>query len=758
MDKRWVKILYQTVRVIAIYFIAMELNFLWLFGYSPTINELRNPPYSIASEVYSSDSVLIGRYFKENRIPVVYDSIAPIVFKALVATEDVRFYQHHGIDFYSIGSSIWSTANGDKRGASTITQQLAKNLFRTRSRTSQGLIRFIPVVKTIVYKTKEWITALKLEYLYNKKDILEMYLNTVSFGNNSFGIKVAAKKYFNKLPIELNTEEAALLVGMLKATSTYNPITKPEKALERRNVVLAQMAKDGVISEGKYKQIVLKPIKLSLSEDDEKDKTKDSYLRTAVANYLEKWCDDNGFDLYADGLKIYTTIDSRMQKHAEDAMQDWMKTLQKRFRNTWQNEAPWRDENGVEIPNFLNTLAQRLPLYNALQDKYGEQIDSIEAKLNEKKRMKIFTWKGEKDTTFSTYDSLAYYASMLQSGLMTLDPFNGHIKTWVGGINYKYFKYDHINQAKRQAGSTFKPFVYLAAIDNGYSPCDKFTDKPITINYTEDGEQKSWSPKNSDWKFSGKEMSLRWAMGKSCNSVTAQLTQAIGWDKVVEYAKKLGIESPLKSVPSVGLGSNDVTLYEMVRAYGVFLNTGVKSEPILVTKINDQDGKVLAEFKSKQERVISEETAWLMIHMFKGGMEEPGGTSQALWEYDIWSKGNEIGGKTGTTSNHSDGWYIGITKDLVTGVWVGADERSIHFKTSDYGEGSKTALPIYGKFMEKLYHDPLSGITYGKFPKPTVKITKDYYCPTPRQRNDSSAVDSTGVIMSDSLNIIEAEQ
>ncbi len=756
MDKRWVKIVYQSIRVIAIYFIAMELNFLWLFGYSPTINELKNPPYAIASEVYSSDSVLIGRYFKENRIPVVYDSIAPIVFKALVATEDVRFYQHHGIDFYSIGSSIWSTANGDKRGASTITQQLAKNLFRTRSRTSQGLIRFIPGVKTIVYKTKEWITALKLEYLYDKKDILEMYLNTVSFGNNSFGIKVAAKKYFNKLPLDLNTEEAALLVGMLKATSTYNPITKQAKALERRNIVLAQMAKDGVISERKFNQIVQRPIKLFLSEDDEKDKTKDSYLRTAVANYLEKWCDDNGFDLYADGLKIYTTIDSRMQKHGEEAMQDWMKTLQKRFRNTWQNEAPWRDENGVEIPNFLNTLAKRLPLYNTLQDKYGEQTDSIEAKLNAKKRMKIFTWKGEKDTTFSTYDSLAYYASILQSGLMTLDPFTGHIKTWVGGINYKYFKYDHINQAKRQAGSTFKPFVYFAAIDNGYSPCDKFTDKAITINYKEDGEEKSWSPKNSDWSFSGKEMSLRWAMGKSCNSVTAQLTEAIGWDKVVKYAKKLGIESPLKSVPSIGLGSNDVTLYEMISAYGVFLNTGVKTEPILVTKVNDQDGKLLAEFKPKQERVISEETAWLMIHMFKGGMEEPGGTSQALWEYDIWSKGNEIGGKTGTTSNHSDGWYIGITKDLVTGVWVGADERSIHFKTSDYGEGSKTALPIYGKFMERLYHDPKLGITYGRFPKPTVKITKDYNCPTPRQRNDTSRVDSTSMMPSDSL-ILESE-
>ncbi len=755
MDKRWIKILYQIVRVIAIYLIALELNFLWLFGYSPSIKELKNPPYSIASEVYSSDSVLLGRYFRENRSPVIYDSISPLLIKALIATEDVRFYQHHGVDFYSIISSVYSTAQGDKRGASTITQQLAKNLFRTRSRNSQGLIRFVPGIKAIVYKTKEWITALKLEYLYDKNDIIEMYLNTVSFGNNAFGIKVATKKYFNKLPNRLMEEEAALLVGMLKATSTYNPITNPEKALERRNIVLAQMEKDGVISSKKFKLIVKRPIKLMLSEDDEKDKTKDSYIRTAVANYLEKWCDDNGYDLYADGLKIYTTIDSRMQKHAENAMQEWMKTLQKRFQNTWQNENPWRDENGNEIPNFLNTLAKRLPIYKSLEKKYGDQTDSIEYYLNKKKRMRIFTWKAEKDTTFSTYDSLAYYSKILQSGLMTLDPFNGYIKTWVGGINYKYFKYDHIYQAKRQAGSTFKPFVYLAAIDKGYSPCDKFVDKPITINYKEDGEEKTWSPKNSDWKFTGYEMSLRWAMGKSCNSITAQLTEAIGWETVVEYAKKMGIESELKAVPSVGLGSNDVSLFEMLRAYGTFLNNGIKTEPILVRQINDQDGKTLIEFKAKQERVISEETAWLMLYMFKGGIEEPGGTSQALWEYDLWKKGNEIGGKTGTTSNHSDGWYMGISKDLVTGVWVGADERSIHFKTSAYGEGSKTALPIYGKFMEKLYHDPLSGIVYSKFPKPINKITREYYCPTPRPRIDTSKVDSSTVLLNDSTKIVE---
>ena len=746
MDKAWIRILYQICRVLAIYFLLIELNFLWLFGYSPSIIELKNPSYTVASEVYASDGSLLGRYYKENRSPIKYEEIPQNLIDALIATEDVRFYEHHGIDFKSLLSSVYSTATGDKRGASTITQQLAKNLFRTRSKSSQGLIRYVPGISTVVYKTKEWLTALKLEMLYTKKEILEMYLNTVSFGNNTFGIKVASKKYFSKDPMKLKDEEAALLVGMLKATSTFNPITNPEKATDRRNVVLSQMLKSGFITKKEYNRLLKKSLKLNITEDDD-DLSKDSYIRTAVANYLKDWCEENDVDLYADGLKIYTSIDPIIQKHAEEAVEEWMKTLQKRFNNTWQNEIPWRDENGQEIPNFLETLAKRLSIYKKLDKKYSGNKDSIDFALNEKHRMKVFTWKGEKDTTFSTYDSLAYYAKILQAGLMSFDPVTGLVKAYVGGINHDYFKYDHVTQAKRQAGSTFKPFVYLTAIDNGYSPCDKFIDKAVTITYEEDGETKTWSPKNSDWTFSGKEMSLRWAMGKSCNSVTAQLTEAVGWENVVKYAQKLGIESPLKAVPSVGLGSNDVTVFEMVRAYGTFLNKGIKTEPLLVTRITDNEGKLIKEFTVEQERVISEETAWLMLYMFKGGMEEPGGTSQALWEFDLWQKGNEIGGKTGTTSNHSDGWYMGISKDLVTGVWVGADERSVHFKTSDYGEGSKTALPIYGKFMEKLYKDPKSGITFGKLPKPWVKIEKDYYCPTPRQpRADTSAVDSTMVV------------
>jgi penicillin-binding protein 1A len=387
---------------------------------------------------------------------------------------------------------------------------------------------------------------------------------------------------------------------------------------------------------------------------------------------------------------------------------------------------------------------QHLPIYQMLQKKYNNNSTLISQYFEKPKRMKVFTWKGEKDTTFSSVDSLKYYARILNTGMMTIEPSTGYIKDWVGGIDYKYFNYDHVNQAKRQAGSTFKPFAYVTAIDNGFTPCDKFTDKPVTINYMDDGKPQVWQPNNADFKFSYQEMSLRWAMGKSVNSITAQLTQQVGWDKIVQYAHKLGIESPLKSVPSVSLGSNDVSVYEMVRAYSTFLNKGVKIDPLLVTKITDQDGNVLATFTLNSERVLSEETAWLMLYMFRGGMEEPGGTSQALWEYPgLWKKDNQIGGKTGTSSHYVDGWYMGITKDLVTGVWVGADDRSVHFTTSENGEGSHTALPIFARFMEKVYADPKSGYTWGPYPKPWVKITKEYNCPSPHISTDTTSTDST---------------
>ncbi len=727
---------------VIIFFCAIELNFLWLFGYSPDMQDIKTPTLSLSSEVYYSDGTLIGRYFKENRSPVEFKNISPNIINALVATEDARFYKHNGVDIYGFFTSMISTAKGERRGGSTITQQLAKNLFETRKKKSQGFIKRVPFIRTIVYKCKEWLTAFKIEHIYSKQEILTLYLNTVPFGNNSFGIKTASLKIFNKTPDKVNPAEAATLVGMLKATSTYNPINNPERALERRNTVLGQMFKYSYLTQAEYDANIKTPIKLDLSYVENEGQG-DSYLRQAVERWLKKWCHDNDYDLYQDGLKIYTTIDPRLQQYAEEAVAEKMKMLQKRFDNLWGKKNPWRDSNGDEIKDFVLKAEERLPIYQKLVKKYGDNTVLINQYFEKPKRMKVFTWNGDKDTTFSSVDSIKYYTRILNTGMMTIEPTTGKIKVWVGGINHQYFNYDHVNQSRRQAGSTFKPFAYLAALDNGFSPCDKFTDKPVSIKYNDGGKTEVWEPKNADFRFSYQEMSLRWAMGKSVNSITAQVTEKVGWDKVVEYAHKCGIESPLKSVPSVSLGSNDVSVYEMVRAYSTFLNKGEKINPLLVTKITDQQGNVLEEFALKTEKVLSEETAWLMLYMFRGGMEEPGGTSLALWEYPgLWKKDNQIGGKTGTSSGYVDGWYMGITKDLVTGIWVGADDRSVHFTSSETGEGSHTALPIFGRFMEKVYADPKSGYTYGLFPKPWVKITKPYQCPSPHIRTDTAVTDS----------------
>ena len=722
---------------VVLFFCAIELNFLWLFGYTPDMQAIKEPSLSLPSEVYYADGTLIGRFYREDRSPVEYKDISPNIINALVATEDVRFYNHHGIDLYGIFTSMLSTAKGDKRGGSTITQQLAKNLFETRSRKSQGLIKHVPLIRTIVYKCKEWITALKIEHVYSKQDILTLYLNTVPFGSHAFGIKTASLKFFNQLPQKLNPAESATLIGMLKATTTYNPINNPDNALQRRNTVLGQMLKYNYLRQADYEENTKLTLNLDLSYTGHGSQG-DSYLREAVERWLKKWCRDNDYDLYNDGLKIYTTIDPRLQHYAEIAVAEKMKMLQSRFYDLWGKKNPWQDLSGHEKVDFVQKNEEKLPIYPLLQKKFNYNYTLIDQYFEKPKQMKIFTWHGERDTTLSTVDSIKYYAKLLNTGMMTMEPSTGKIKVWVGGINFKYFNYDHVNQAKRQAGSTFKPFAYCAALDNGFTPCDKFTDQFVSIKYMDGNKQEVWEPKNATYVFTGQEMSLRWAMGASINSITAQVTEKVGWDKVVDYAHKCGIESPLKSVPSVCLGTNDVSVYEMVRAYSTFLNKGQKIDPILVTKITDQDGDVLATFEPKEEQAISEEVAWLMLYMFRGGMEEPGGTSQALWEYPgLWKKDNQIGGKTGTSSGFVDGWYMGITKDLVTGIWVGADDRSVHFTNAETGEGSHTALPIFGDFMQRVYADPKSGYTYGAFPKPWVKITKSYDCPSPREETDS---------------------
>jgi penicillin-binding protein 1A len=470
----------------------------------------------------------------------------------------------------------------------------------------------------------------------------------------------------------------------------------------------------------------------------------DSYLRAAVDKYLEKWCADNNVDLYEDGFKIYTTIDSKLQGYAEEAVKDQMRILQRRFYSVWGDEDPWEDSERKKV-DYPDRAKKNLPIYAMLQKKFSNNADSVDAYFNKKKKMRIFTYKGDRDTLFSTMDSIRYYGKILNTGMMTMEPKSGKIKVWVGGIDHKFFKYDHVNQSKRQAGSTFKPFAYLAALESGMSPCDTFVDKPVKIAYQNGGKTEYWEPKNADWNYTYQNMSLRWAMGKSVNTVTAQVTEKVGWDNVVKWAKECGIESHLQSVPSVSLGPNDVTVYEMVRAYGTFLNEGVRVDPILVEKITDQNDNVVEDFTAKTKRVLTEEIAWLMLYMFRGGMDEPGGTSRALWEWDLFQKNNQIGGKTGTSSDYVDAWYMGITKDLVTGVWVGCDERTAHFQNGEQGEGSRTALPIFAKFMEKVYHDPNSGYTYGAFPKAKVEITRNINCVTPRQEVDTTAVDSTQV-------------
>jgi len=744
IKNRYLRYLVICVYFLILFFCAIELNFLWLFGYSPDMQDIKSPSLSLSSEIYYSDGKLIGKFYKENRSPVEFKNISPNLVNALIATEDQRFYKHNGVDFYSFFTSVLSTAKGDRRGGSTITQQLAKNLFETRKKKSQGLLSHVPLLRTLVFKCKEWITAYKIEHVYSKNEILTLYLNTVPFGNNTFGIKTASRKYFNKDPFGVNPAEAATLIGMLKATHTYNPIKNPDKSLERRNTVLKQMNKYNYLSKADLDLYTSKPLALDLSYVEDESQG-DSYIRRAVEKWLAKWCADNDRDLYEDGLKIYTTIDSRLQQYAEEAVAEKMKMLQSRFNNLWGKKNPWRDPDGNEIPDYAMKVATKLPVFKVLDKKFHGNIDSIRWFLGRPKKMQVFTWHGDRDTTFSSLDSITYYARMLNTGMMTIEPTTGKIKVWVGGIDHKYFNYDHVNQSKRQAGSTFKPFAYVTAIDNGFSPCDKFVDQPVSIKFKDGGKDEVWEPKNATYSFSGQEMSLRWAMGKSVNSITAQLTEKVGWDKVVEYAHKCGIESPLKSIPSVSLGTNDVSVFEMVRAYSTFLNRGNKIDPILVTKITDQDGEVLQEFTLKTEKVLSEETAWLMLYMFRGGMEEPGGTSQALWEYPgLWKKSdNQIGGKTGTSSKYVDAWYMGITKDLVTGVWVGADDRSVHFTTTDSGEGSHTALPIFARFMEKVYADPNSGYTPGPFPKPWSKITKQYDCPSPHIKTDTLSADST---------------
>ena len=735
---------------LGIYVFMLNYNVLYLTGAMPSVEELSNPKLNQASEIYSQDGIMIGKFYAENRTPIKFENIPKPLIDALVATEDVRFYDHGGVDPRAIGRAIISL--GRDGGGSTITQQLAKNLFKTRRKNNTGLLIRIPFIRKIVYKSKEWLMALKLERNFKKKDIITYYFNTVDFGSNAFGLKTAARTFFNKEPDSLNIQEGAVLVGLQKATTNYNPLRNPKRSKERRNIVIAQMAKYKYLTKAKADSISALPLVTDYTPENPNSGPA-SYLKNAVQDYVEKWAADNPYDLYTSGLRIYTTIDSRMQTYAEQATNEKMKRLQRIFDDHWRGQKPWTDEDGNELPGFIDSVAQRTERYKSLKKRFMPLYpDSIMYYMkNRKYKMRVFTWnnkRGYDSTEMTPYDSIAYYKRFLQAGMVAMDPHTGYIRAWVGGLDYDYFKYDHVKQGRRQPGSTFKPFVYTAAIDDSLinlSPCDRIQDKPFRKAYRENGEDKIWEPRNSTGYYTYSHMTLRRAMARSVNSITAQLTDDVGPERVAEYAHRMGIKSRLQAVPSIGLGSSDVSLYELVGAYCTFVNDGEAIEPLVVQRIEDRDGNVIETFSTKKKRAISEETAFLMRYMLQGGLQEPGGTSQNLWSFDLFKNHNEMGAKTGTTSNNSDGWFVGVSNKLVVGAWVGGDDRSIHFRSTDMGEGAKTAMPLVGRFLEKVYADPKFRNLQGPFPKPMIPITKEYLnCGYSGDEETSAESDSTG--------------
>ncbi|WP_425389988.1 penicillin-binding protein 1A [Ekhidna sp.] len=712
----WVLFFLGFIGVPSIFIMVKNDAFGW-FGGLPSLQALERPDPDLSSELISADGISLGKYFRKNRTPVTYDELSPELVNTLLVTEDIRFKNHSGIDLRGLARAVIGKLTFSfKGGGSTITMQLAENLFKTNT-AEQGSLYKSRTLGQIITKLKEWIIAVQLEKSYTKEEILAMYLNTVEFGSNSYGIKVAAKTFFNKLPSQLNYPESAVLVGAINAPTRWSPVLNPDNAHRKRTEVLWNLHKYNLIDRVGFDTLNRDSIQLNYRVENQNEGLA-TYFRTQAKNYLVNWAIDNGYDLFEDGLKIYTTIDSRMQQYAEEAVAEHMDTLQQIFNEHWKGENPWIDDNNNEIPEFLDNAIKRTDAYKSLRSRFGSETDSIEFYLNKKKRMTVFSWEGEIDTVFSSYDSLNYYKRFLQAGFMSMDPKTGFIKAWVGGINHEYFKFDHVKQGKRQPGSTFKPIVYTAAIDNGYSPCFPVVDAPVSFSLPGQ-DPPTWVPQNSNGRFTGEIMTIRQAMAQSVNSITAWMMNKIGPATVVDYAKRLGIESKLDAVPSLCLGAGgDVSIYEMVGAYSTFVNKGTYIKPYFISRIEDKNGNVIQQFVPEEQEAINEETAYLMLHMLKGVVEM--GTGRAL-DYSL-KIDNEIGAKTGTTQNASDGWFIGATKDLVSGAWVGGDDRSIRFREWVLGQGGRTALPIWEKYMQKIYSDETLGYQKGYFEKPTSPL------------------------------------
>lgn len=720
------------------YLYSVSSDSFGLYGGMPSLKSLENPENDLSSELISADGVSLGRYYRFDRSQVTYNDLSEDLINTLLASEDHRFNEHSGIDLKGLLRAAAGVLTFQYAGGgSTITMQLAENLFKTMD-ANEGALYGTPLIWPVIVKTKEWIIAARLEQNFTKKEIMAMYLNTVTFGSNAYGIKTASETFFGKLPSELNYQESAVLIGLLQGTTAFSPVYNYDRSFAKRNQVLNKIYKHNHLSKEELDSLKESPIDLSAYGVANHNTGLATYFRSKIKFELIKWAKDHGYDLYEDGLKIYTTIDSRMQAMAEEAVTTHMTDLQKVFDEHWNGANPWRDESGREIKNFLGNRFKRTQHYRSLIKKYGKGDDSVKIVMNLPKPMTVFSWDGEIDTVLSPVDSLKYYYNFLHAGMISMDPHTGHIKTWVGGINHKYFKYDHVQQGTRQPGSTFKPFVYGTAIENGYPPCYEATD--ISPTFAVVGDPPTWSPSNADGTLgTGDKMTIRQGMARSVNTVTAFMMKEVGINNVINFANRVGITSPLDEVPSLCLGTSDVSLFELVGAYGTFANQGIHTTPYYITRIEDKNGNVVENFVPKTRQAISQQTAYKMLYMLRGGIEESGGTSRGIsMELKI---DNEIGGKTGTTNNASDGWYMGVTKDLVTGVWVGGEERSIHFRNWGMGSGARTARPIWDIFMRKVYEDQELAYEKGPFQQPQEGIDVTLDC------DKYSTVESDSVIL-----------
>jgi penicillin-binding protein 1A len=722
-NKKFVRILWLLLLLppVMIFFLVLGvLNFSEL----PDTTALRNPKTNLASEVYSCDLKVIGKYYAENRVNIEFSQISLNVINALIATEDARFYDHSGVDVRALMRVVWGvvTRSESSGGGSTITQQLAKMLFPRENLHGFGMV---------IRKIKEWVIAVKLEKEYTKQEIITMYLNKFDFVNNAVGIKSASQIYFGTSPSSLSIPQAAMLVGMAKNPSLFNPNRFPEKSKGRRNTVIQQMEKYDYLNGKQSDSLQKLPLALNFQPEGHNEGLAPYFREYLRDVFLKNWCEEHPkpdgtkYNIYRDGLKIYTTIDSRLQHYAEEAMEEHLKDLQAVFVKECKRKknAPFAwNVTSEEIESIMYQGMRRSDRYHILR-KAGMSEEAIEKDFNQPIQMKVFSWNGDIDTVMSPRDSIRYYKGFLQSGLMSIEPKTGHIKAWVGGINHQYFQYDHVQIGHtRQVGSTFKPFVYALAIQEGFSPCYRVPNVQVCIDMP--NGQPPYCPENSDKKLNGRMLTLQQALANSVNYVSAYLIKTFGAPAVVNLARRMGVVSPIEAVPSICLGTPEISVFEMVGANATFANKGTWIQPMFITRIEDKNGKILAELSPKTEEVLNEEKAYVMLQLMKGVVQI--GTGVRLrYKYKL---NTPIAGKTGTTQNHSDGWFMGITPDLVSGCWTGAEDRAVHFDNIEMGQGANMALPIWAKYMQKVYADKTLNISKGDFERPNKAINIEMNC------------------------------